>query len=94
MLLSADVLDQTKDRTLIFIKTKPTAENAILTTSIVPIFFPIAVSSVALVNMDNVASRLSVLSAEIALGLELECLELAMDSECRKGCVGVQITTH
>jgi hypothetical protein len=95
MPLSADFLDQTKDPTLIFVKTTPTAENAAFTTSIIPTCFPIAVISIALVKINNFASRLSILSAEIALGFdELEGPGLAMDGECRDEGVGVQITAH
>jgi hypothetical protein len=59
----------------------------------VPTCFPIAVISIALVSIDNFASRLRVLSEVIALGPEeLEGLGLAMDGQCKD--VSVQITAH
>jgi hypothetical protein len=96
MQLSADFLDQTKHRTLIFVSTTSTAENTTLTSSMVPTCLPIAVISIALVKIDNFASRLSVLSAEVALGSEeLEGLGFAIyDGQCREKDVGGQTTPH
>jgi hypothetical protein len=93
MPLNSDFLDQTKHRTLIFVKTISTAENATLTTSIVPICFPIATILIAPVSIDNFASRLSVLSVEGTLGLDgLEGPGFAMDGQCRERGLCVQIT--
>jgi hypothetical protein len=53
------------------------------------------VISIALVKIDNFASRLSsVLSAEFALGEELEGPGFAMDGQCIERDMGVQITAH
>jgi hypothetical protein len=55
----------------------------------VPTCFPIAVISIALLNIDNFASRLNVLSVEIALGAEeVEGVGFAMDNQCRERDVG------
>jgi hypothetical protein len=80
---------------LIFVRTALTAENATLTGSMILNSFPIAVISMALVNIDNFASRLCALSAEIELSPEeLEGLGLAMNGQRRERGMGAQITAH